>query len=300
MTEMETPVLKEVLYTKGGRTVVAALRFDRPVKRYQAYHKWGTRCVKVKFGEDNVLYIPRKILDDFVSLNVPMCHYLSNIHVDPASITYYKIENSCEARYYPAMTPAMLITAVERGCSVMRFEPNLSGGRNEAIVSIPEIETLLWNEEYSQPNGWKLPEIAVLRKTFKNRSFVRMYARVLEKEANVTTDAESIENARKAIKDYEKRINDEITAHRSELLEFSASLPERMLDCGFTFVTTSNEFINKCLNVMADTESGSSCLDVDFPDDYMSCSKSYQIMAKLRELSGSDLVNELSVRTELD
>ena len=115
------------------------------------------------------------------------------------------------------------------------------------------------------------------------------------------TSNEDIHIIEQEVLRYESRINETIGKFSADIEAFKSTLHSGAFDCGFTIIRTTDEDMKTKYNILK--KNGIRMTDdvhIDFPDDYMACSKSSHILDFIQKKANNVDINNLYVRTILD
>lgn len=299
------PTIKKMKFIEKRNKPYVVLTADEVINGWRCRKSWGADRIK-HFSEDWMsIIIPVSIMDDFQRINKDNMLIFDSFkcEVDKSSIPqYYVYNDGCRDHFAVKLTKAFIDSFNERGSRLLRFEPNIDDSVNGLGMKMPEFYSVIIDRDYS---GDKIEDMTkeeaniILKNINSNYLLYSSIKKYLSAIALTKTTLEMVE---KQVEDFEAEISAEIEKHRDALTAYSATLEDREFDCGFTLIYTKNNFFNENVNhlVSLGKRSDNQLLNVSFPSDYFTCSKSNLILGKLMELSDNPKIKELWVRTILD
>lgn len=204
-------------------------------------------------------------------------------------------------RYTSKLTKKFLEKWTDLDCpKLVRFEPNKGNSRNMLGMTLPVFETVLYECGYYDEevaDDITEEEMAAFEKYLDNTW--GCYERI----RNAYDDAHSTENPDDVlaeVEEYEQEITEAYKKHEEELKAYAETLPERMLDCGFAWLETFNENIDRKLSfLMTRGIRSTKQLKTECYKDYMSICNTQKIFDKFLELEPR-FKNEVYMKTMLD
>lgn len=293
---------KVKIVSKNGHPK-AELYFTADFNGYYCYPSWK-RLIKCEVRDNKKVFtIPIKIFEDFLEINKKVCGGTEDIVYDKDSITIFYGYYISSSKFYSTtrLTEKFIKKWVCLDCpDLRRFTVNVDRHVNWAGLSLLMFEDVLYSSSAYDTSVDELTETEF--KAFEKAMDKDWYCFQKIKEAyenqNAKVDVKSIENE---VIRYEQEVQCLINTYQSELKEFGKELPERMLDCGFSMIFTSDEDINKKISLLKTKGVRNvDYLNVKFPEDYFSVCNSELIFKKFKELANCQIANQLSIRTMLD
>lgn len=292
---------KVKIVSKNGHPK-AELYFTADFKGYYCYPSWK-RLIKreVKNG-NSVFTMPIRFFEEFLRINKEICGDTDNIVYDKDSIKeFYGYTTSSTEFYSTQLTENYIKKWVGYDCpNLIKYSVNIDRHKNWAGFNFLMYENVLYSSSVYDTSVDELTDTEF--KAFEKAMDKDWYCFQKIKEAyenqNAIVDVKAIENE---VAKYEQEVQRLINTYQSELTEFGKKLPERMLDCGFSMIYTSDDDINKKISLLKTKGVRNvDYLNVKFPEDYFSVCNSELIFKKFKELANCQIANQLSIRTVLD
>lgn len=264
--------------------------------------EWKTKLKRV---DDHTLQVPANIGYHFFEMNKDKFGSFLDSKVEKDSLEQYygfkDLYSDCY-RCSTTLTENFINMFAERGDTLIRHEVNVDGtGRNGLGMYMPEFESRLYTNSYFDGEVGDITQDELqcfINALGADCGIVKEMCKVVAQNA-VNDDV--IDSAEKDVVAYETEINQVIEKMLSDVTQFKDSLPSRDFDCGFTIVRTSDSKMKEKYEILKqhNRRTGTS-VQINFPDEYMNCSKSYKILAYIQEQSKNQHIKNLYVETILD
>lgn len=293
--------IDKIYFTEKRNRPYAVLCSKDGVYGWTQYKSWRER---IKHGEkEGELMVPLDIFYEFCTLNEKNGYDFSTteiVETETSISQYYVFYDNVKDNYAVKLTDKFIEAFNERGCTLTRYEICCGSFKESGFYDYEMSYRLIerdWGNNYCE--NITNEEAKIITKVLNANC--SLYNDILLYLETKELSDEEVDEIIKDVANFEKVVSGEIEKYRSELEAYSTTLPAVGLDCGFTLVYTRDEKMQAKYKTLYSLEKRSGQdVQVDFPDDYMSCSKSYNILEKLKELSGNPFVATLYVKTILD
>ena len=264
------------------------------------------RARSLRREESGALVLPADYWYEFVALNKERfgLQYVDDVEVDKESKPYYGFTfyGGEKGMYRSRLTEKFVEDFFNYDASrIVRYEPNTTDGRNSLGMKLAEFETVIFENGFpaTVDSDATIEECEQILKGCHPQSAVaKVLKSHIETLSDPTIDAEEV---LKEVLEYEASLNEIFQQYKEEIAAYTETLDVRPLDCGFTIVNTTNSYMKDCYQKLISFGKRTNAnVNVDFPDNYFCCSQSRLILKRLKELSGSPLLDSIMVTTILD
>ena len=291
--------IKVLITAKKGHPIAVISGAERCSCRI---HK--SRARSMKRDESGAIILPADYWYEFVALNLKHfeLEYVSDVEIDKASIPYYGFESGNKRMYRTRLTEKFVEDFFNYDASrIVRYEPNTEGALSVMGIREAEFSTVIFENLYC---GTKIDEDTTIEECEQIRKGCHPNSnayKALTNHMQVVKGGINVDEVMREVEEYEKNLNEIFAQYADEITEYIKTLPERPLDCGFTFVHTSDEHMKSCYQMLVSFgKRESNTVNVEFPDNYFCCSQSHAILEKLKKLSNNPIMNTIWVQTMLD
>ena len=276
---------------------------DEPCFSFRVERGWNTK--RIMHIADNILQVPIALSFDFFSMNKEKFGAYLDVKVAEDSLPQYYGFYDLYAeihRYSTELTENFVKKFAECGDTMIRYEMNISNESTNGLgMKLPEFEHKLYENAFCDSDVGEFTEAefhAFVNALGEDCGIVNDIKKTIIAQNTSKEDVSIIEQE---VLRYESRINDTISKFSADIEAFKSTLPSGECDCGFTIVRTSDEDMKSKYNILK--KNGVRVTDdvhINFPDEYMACSKSPKILCFIQEKANNVDINNLYVRTILD
>ncbi len=276
---------------------------EKPCFGFTVKKGWNTK--KIKRITDTIIQVPIAMSFDFFSLNKDTFGSYFDAQIAEGSLAqYYGFYDlyADQHRYSVELTENFVKLFAEKGDTMIRYEMNITNEATNGLgMRMPEFEHKLYENAFCDSDVGDFTE-----------KEYQCFVNALGEDSGIVNDIKKTIIAKNTSDDdislieqevlrYENRINETIEKFSADIETFKSSLHSGEFDCGFTIIRTTDEDMKTKYNILK--KNGIRMTDdvhMNFPDDYMACSKSSHILDFIQKKANNVDINNLYVRTILD